>query len=241
MATATSELLPEVSAFLDCDLQRPLVGGKETAASGEDAFETHDPGSGETLATVPNFPRRDVDAAVAAAQQAFDKSGWATLPPNERGALLHRLADEVERRIPIIAPDRSSRCGQDRSASAQGDVANFVATMRYFADMAQHINRRNRAGRERPRSLDDAASVGAVRFYLPVELSVPAHRLGNCAGAGGRQHGRHQAGRGHAAVGHLFEPPRERSRLAGWRDQRRHRHSAKRPGPPYRGTPACGG
>ena len=28
-------------------------------------------------------------------------------------------------------------------AHAQGDVANFVATMRYFADMAQHINRRN--------------------------------------------------------------------------------------------------
>ena len=29
------------------------------------------------------------------------------------------------------------------TAHAQGDVANFVATIRYFADMAQHISRRN--------------------------------------------------------------------------------------------------
>ena len=95
-----------------------------------------------TLATVPNFSRQDVDAAVAAAQQAFDKSGWATMPPNERGALLHRLADEVERRIPIIGQIEALDAGKIE-AQAQGDVANFVATMRYFADMAQHINRRN--------------------------------------------------------------------------------------------------
>jgi aldehyde dehydrogenase (NAD+) len=142
MATATSELLPEVSAFLDCDLQRPLVGGKETAASGEDAFDTHDPGSGESLATVPNFSARDVDGAVAAAQRAFEKSGWATLPPNERGAVLHRLADEVERRVNIIAQIEALDAGKIE-AQARGDVANFVATVRYFADMAQHVNRRN--------------------------------------------------------------------------------------------------
>src|SRR5690348_17175859 len=109
MATATaapakegSQLLPEVKKFLDQAEQKPLVGGKVAAATSGKTFETHDPGSGETLATVPNFDAKEVDAAVAAAQRAFDKSGWATLPPNERGAILHRLADEVERRIAII-------------------------------------------------------------------------------------------------------------------------------------------
>jgi aldehyde dehydrogenase (NAD+) len=142
MATVATNLLPEVDSFLSKSLQQPWVGGKETTASEGETFDTHDPGSGETLATVPHFSNRDVDAAVAAAQQAFEKSGWATMPPDERGALLHRLADEVERRIPIIAQIEALDAGKIE-AQAQGDVANFVATMRYFADMAQHISRRN--------------------------------------------------------------------------------------------------
>jgi acyl-CoA reductase-like NAD-dependent aldehyde dehydrogenase len=142
MATATLDLIPEVGKFLDSELQQPWVGGKAAAATDRGTFETHDPGSGEKLATVPHFTAKDVDAAVAAAQKAFDTSGWATLPPNERGALLHRLADEVERRLPIIAQIEALDAGKIE-AHAQGDIANFVATIRYFADMAQHISRRN--------------------------------------------------------------------------------------------------
>ncbi|HEX5472059.1 MAG TPA: aldehyde dehydrogenase family protein, partial [Lacipirellulaceae bacterium] len=142
MTTATAEVLPEVGKFLNSELQRPWVGGKEMAASDGGTFETHDPGTGEKLATVPHFSNRDVDATVAGAQRAFDKSGWATMPPNERGALLHRLADEVERRLKIIAQIEALDAGKIE-AQAQGDVANFVATIRYFADVAQHISRRN--------------------------------------------------------------------------------------------------
>ena len=142
MATATLDLIPEVGKFFDSELQQPLVGGKAAAGSNKETFETHDPGSGEKLATVPHFTAKDVDAAVAAAQKAFDTSGWATMPPNERGALLHRLADEVERRIPIIGQIEALDAGK-LEPHAQGDVANFVATIRYFAEMAQHISRRN--------------------------------------------------------------------------------------------------
>src|SRR6478736_6065819 len=142
MATATLDLIPEVGKFLDSELQQPWVGGKAMSGSDKATFETHDPGSGEKLATVPHFTAKDVDAAVAAAQKAFDTSGWATLPPNERGALLHRLADEVERRLPIIAQIEALDAGKIK-AHAQGDIANFVATIRYFAEMAQHIGRRN--------------------------------------------------------------------------------------------------
>lgn len=142
MTTATRELLPQVNKFLDSELQRPWIGGKEATASDGGTFETHDPGSGQKLATVPHHTARDVDAAVTAAQHAFDKSGWATLPPNERGALMHRLADEVERRVSIIAQIEALDAGKIEG-QAQGDVQNFVATVRYFADMAQHVNRRS--------------------------------------------------------------------------------------------------
>jgi acyl-CoA reductase-like NAD-dependent aldehyde dehydrogenase len=142
MATATIELLPEVEEFLAKPVQKPWIAGKESGSAEDATFETHDPGSCERLATVPHMSARNVDAAVSAAHQAFDNSGWATMPPNERGALLHRLADEVERRLNIIAQIESLDAGKIE-AQAQGDVANFVATMRYFADVAQHISRRN--------------------------------------------------------------------------------------------------
>jgi aldehyde dehydrogenase (NAD+) len=142
MATATVELLPEVGKFLDKSLQQPTVGGKAANSTSGATFETHDPGSGEKLATVPHFSDKDVDAAVAAAQQAFDKSGWSTMAPNERGVLLHRLADAVEKRLSVIGQIEALDAGKIE-AQAQGDIANFVATMRYFADMAQYVNRRN--------------------------------------------------------------------------------------------------
>ena len=142
MATVMSQLLPEVDTFLEGSLQRPLVGGKEVEAADGHTFETHDPGSGDVLATVPHLSAKEVDAAVSAARQAFEKSGWATLPPNERGAMLHRLADEVERRLNIIAQIEALDAGK-LEAHAQGDVANFVATLRYFAEVAQHVSRRN--------------------------------------------------------------------------------------------------
>ncbi len=60
MATVMSNLLPEVDAFLEKSLQRPLVGGKEIEAADGRTFETHDPGSGDVLATVPAMGAKEI-------------------------------------------------------------------------------------------------------------------------------------------------------------------------------------
>jgi len=142
MTSVAAQLLPEVSKFLAKPLQRPWIGGQEFDGADSSTFDTFDPGSGEKLGTISQLSARDVDTAVRAAQQAFDKSNWAKMPPNERGVLLHRLADEVERRLNVIAQIEALDAGKIE-AQAQGDVANFVATIRYFADMAQYVSRRN--------------------------------------------------------------------------------------------------
>src|SRR5437764_14641950 len=84
---------------------------------------------------------RDIDLAVQAASAAFRRSGWAEMPPNERGALLHRLADAVERHKPILAGIEARDAGKIL-AQAEGDIQNFVDTLRYFIEMSQHIQRR---------------------------------------------------------------------------------------------------
>ncbi len=142
MSTATVDLLPEVEAFLSTPLHKSFVGGREVESSTGQTFTTLDPGTGEKLAEVTNLSAADVDAAVKAALKAFDQSGWRTLSPVDRAVHLHRLADAVEKQLPVIAQIEALDAGKIE-AQAQGDVANFVATMRWFADLQQHVQRRN--------------------------------------------------------------------------------------------------
>lgn len=118
-----------------------FIGGKWRASSGGVTFGVVDPGSGEKLADVQEASDSDVDAAVRAAREAFRKSGWAEMAPNERGVYLHRLADLVERDKATIAQIESLDVGKP-APQAVWDVENFSATMRYYTDLAQHVSYR---------------------------------------------------------------------------------------------------
>ena len=138
---AASKLLPEVEKFLSSAPLKGIVGGKDVAGSAGETMKTIDPGNGKTLAEFCCFSPEDVDRAVGAAAHAFKKSGWATMPANERGALLHRLADAVAKHKPIIGQIEALDAGKIH-AHALGDVQNFIDTLRYFTDMALHVEHR---------------------------------------------------------------------------------------------------
>ena len=135
------ELCSKVEAFLASGPLKGWVGGKGVEAASGSTFTTHDPGSGEVLAEVFSFQKEDVDAAVNVANEAFKNSGWASMPVNERSAILHRLADAVEQQIETISQIESLDCGKILE-QARGDVQNFIDTTRYFADLAFNIERR---------------------------------------------------------------------------------------------------
>lgn len=138
---SSTQLLPEVAEFLAQGTLQAVIGGRQVASSSGETFTTYDPGSGEPLAEVCDLTSEDVDRAVQAGERAFRDADWARLPINERAALLHRLADEVERRIPVIGQIEALDAGKIY-AQACGDVQNFVDTIRYFSDLAQHIEPR---------------------------------------------------------------------------------------------------
>jgi acyl-CoA reductase-like NAD-dependent aldehyde dehydrogenase len=158
---AGQALLHEVEAFLSKEIHGAVIGGREVFASNGDTFDTHDPGSGKKLATVANMQPDDVESAVAAAQEAFDKADWARLPANERGVLLMRLADTVEQHKLIITQIESPDCGKI-AAQAEDDVQNFIDTVRYFCNLAQGL------------SLDTVIPVAGH------EASVVRHAWGPC-------------------------------------------------------------
>ncbi len=142
MATTLNvDILPEVSEFLSAGPLEGIVGGRSAPSSSGETFKTVDPGSGDVLAEVYAMQAADVDQAVQAAAEAFRSSSWAKLPPGERGAMLLRLADEAERRKPILAQLESLDCGKVYDQAA-GDVQNFIDTMRFFVEMSLHMEPR---------------------------------------------------------------------------------------------------
>ncbi len=127
------DVLPEVADFLGQGPLSGVIGGRDVMASNRAVFCTRDPGSGQPLADVAAMQPDDVDRAVQAAQRAFDATGWPRLTPNERGVLLHRLADAVEKRKPILAQIEALDAGKIL-AQAEWDVQNFVDTLRYYTN-----------------------------------------------------------------------------------------------------------
>lgn len=118
------------------------IGGRWTAAKSGATFETRDPGTGAVLARVVAGDVADVEAAVASAQTAFQKSGWATMPANDRAVILHRLADLINKHQALLAEIESLDVGKPRSQAAAFDVPHAAQTFRYYADLAVHTRRR---------------------------------------------------------------------------------------------------
>jgi acyl-CoA reductase-like NAD-dependent aldehyde dehydrogenase len=136
------ECLPEVAEFLSAGPLKGVIGGKDVESSNGETFATCDPGSKEILAEVYSMQPDDVDRAVRAAAHAFAHSGWPQLAPNERGALLHRLADAVERQKDIVSQIESLDAGKVL-AQAEFDVKTFIDCLRYYTDLAAHVQRRS--------------------------------------------------------------------------------------------------
>jgi acyl-CoA reductase-like NAD-dependent aldehyde dehydrogenase len=123
------------------DLPFLFIGGEWRPSQDGGAFPTLDPGSGETLTMIPIAGDRDIDAAVKAAKECFQRSPWARMLPNERGVYLHRLADFILRDLDQLSEIESLDVGKP-VAQAKWDVEFCAATIRYYSDLAVHTAQR---------------------------------------------------------------------------------------------------
>src|SRR5690348_1523271 len=92
----------------------------------------YEPAMGKAYAHCPDSDRRDVDAAVQAAQRAAP--AWAALPHAERARHLHRLADAVEAKLEQLAHEESRDSGKPVKLARNVDIPRSVANLRFFAE-----------------------------------------------------------------------------------------------------------
>src|SRR5215468_8102439 len=77
--------------------QKMLINGKWVNSQSGKTFPTTDPTNGEVTCNVAEGDKADIDLAVKAARDAFEKGMWSRMVPSERGRLLHKLADAIEK------------------------------------------------------------------------------------------------------------------------------------------------
>ena len=78
-------------------MKQLYIAGKWAPASDEGTAQTINPFDGTTLETVAEASASDVDAAVAAARDAFDQGPWRRSTMAERTALLGKIAELLQR------------------------------------------------------------------------------------------------------------------------------------------------
>src|SRR5256714_7744283 len=129
---------PKASSFV-AKTGKILIGGKwQDAASGK-TFDTYNPATGEVLARIAEGDREDIDRAVKAARKAFEESAWATMTASERGKLIWKLADLLEKNLEEFATLESLDNGKPLTIARAADVPLAVDLFRYMAGWATKI------------------------------------------------------------------------------------------------------
>jgi aldehyde dehydrogenase (NAD+) len=173
---AASEVLPE---------NRELyIGGEWVQSTSGETFETTDPTTGETLAEVQAGTADDIDRAVDAAWEAYDKV-YSSYSSADRQAMLEAIADRVEEKKEEFARLESLDNGKPIT-EARIDMDLVADHFRYFAGIA-------RAHEGRTVDTDDSRHVqtieepyGVVGQIIPwnFPLLMAAWKLGPALSAG---------------------------------------------------------
>ncbi|XP_018595102.2 retinal dehydrogenase 2 [Scleropages formosus] len=112
----------------------------QNSVSGK-VFPVYNPSNGEKICEVQEADKADVDKAVQAARLAFSLgSVWRTMDASERGRLLSRLADLVERDRTYLATLESLDSGKPFLSAFYVDLLGTIKTLRYFAGWADKIH-----------------------------------------------------------------------------------------------------
>src|SRR5690242_8001189 len=119
---------------------RLLIDGKWIV--GEKKFDVVNPASGEVLTQAVEAGADDIDRAVAAARKAFDdRSGaWRKMSASERGRLMWKLADLVEKNLEELAEIETLDNGKPIFESRYVDMPMTADVLRYYAGWATKIH-----------------------------------------------------------------------------------------------------
>lgn len=135
MADATTQEKKDATTRNDWEL---LINGQQIEAQSGETFEVINPATNEPIARVAKAGRADIDAAVAAAREAFDKGKWRRLGAARRGGMLYKVAQIMRQREDEILRLEVMNNGKAIS-QARSELTQAIEDFEFFAGAATKI------------------------------------------------------------------------------------------------------
>lgn len=114
------------------------IDGRETAASSGEWLETDNPYLGTPWALIPRGTAEDAAQAAEAAHAALKTGPWRDMTATQRGALLRRLAELVDRDRDLLAELESTDNGK-LLAEMSAHIRTIPDCLHYFAGLADKV------------------------------------------------------------------------------------------------------
>ncbi len=140
MATAASApvLDQNVAGFIS-KTQKLLINGKWVEAASGKTFLTLNPATGDTLSHVAEGDKEDINRAVNAARAAFETGPWSKITPSQRGRMIWKIGDLIEKHLEEFAQLESLDNGKPLKVARVADVPLAADLFRYMAGWATKI------------------------------------------------------------------------------------------------------
>ncbi len=114
-----------------------LINGKwQQAASGK-TYTRESPAHGVEVGTYPLCDASDTKESIRAARNAFENSGWATLPGTDRAKIIQRVAEGIRSRADELALIETLESGKPIS-QARDEVDGAAGIWDYAATLCRH-------------------------------------------------------------------------------------------------------
>jgi acyl-CoA reductase-like NAD-dependent aldehyde dehydrogenase len=147
---------------------RLFIDGEFVDSASGQTFETCSPSDGSVIGTVARAGREDVDRAVTAARRAFDDGPWPSMSPQERSAVLLRMADLLQERQAELCQLEAEDAGHTMRLANLFTVPLGIYHWQYLAEEAA--------------KLEYTESVPRLDFPAPAWQFVQREPFGVCAG-----------------------------------------------------------
>lgn len=112
------------------------IDGVFVQAQDEEWIDNYNPATGAVYSRIARSKRADVNAAVAAAKQAFP--GWSQLRAADRFRHMMRLADGIRQKLEAFAAAESKDNGKPLALARSVDIPRAISNFEFYAAATMH-------------------------------------------------------------------------------------------------------
>jgi betaine-aldehyde dehydrogenase len=112
------------------------INGEFKPPSDGQTLDIVNPSTGEVYATSPNSREADIDAAMKAAQAAFEGE-WRDTTPSDRMTYLLKMADAIEENADALVDIEAENTGKPKGLTLSEEIPPMCDQVRFFAGAAR--------------------------------------------------------------------------------------------------------